>query len=67
MPNGFSGTGNFHNNRKSSSSYSTPYASSLFIPTVYKTRQSQSSFALAIFNNGNQQSNRIRNFYTIRR
>lgn len=61
MP-GFSSTGGFHNNRKSASSYSTPWASAPFIPIVYKTRQSQSAFAYLTLQNGNSASNWINNY-----
>lgn len=67
MTNGFSGTGGFHNNRKSASSFSSPWANGSFIDIVYRNRQTQSAFAYWILQNGNMQSNRIRNFYTVRK
>ena len=67
MPNGFTSPGGFRQNRRSASSYSIPWSSAAFIPMVYKTRQTQSDFAFVILQNGNHQSNRIRNFNTNRK
>jgi putative NADPH-quinone reductase len=64
MTYGFSGTGGLRNNRKQPTLYSIPWSLERFIDVVYKTRQSQSYFAYEINQNGNQQANRIRNFYT---
>ena len=62
MPNGFTSPGGFHNNRKASASYSVPWANSPYFSTVYKTPASQSAFTYVLLQNGNKQSNRIKNF-----
>jgi hypothetical protein len=62
MPNGFTSPGGFNNMKKASSTYSIPWSSSPFFDTVYRTPATQSAFAYVLLQNGNKQSNRIKNF-----
>ena len=60
MPNGFSGTGGFHNNRKASSFYGTPLSNERFLNRLNNIEKSALSYF--ILSNGNGQSSRTNKF-----
>ena len=62
MSYGYSGTGNFHNNRTAVSFYGTPYSDTPYFNIVYRNRATQSAFAYWILQNGNSASSRINKY-----
>ena len=62
MAYGFTSPGGFNNNRKASAFFGSPYSNLPYTAIVYRTPATQSATAYALLQNGNSQSNRIKNF-----